>query len=166
MDATVRRIETAGGKVARSSELLPDLAAAHQIYLTLLTAAMSRGAPPSPDLISAHGWMDALDAQLAFRRLWRALFEAFDVVLAPVLGVVAFEHMTGDWRERTFVIDGAVTRFADQLVWPGMATLANLPATAVPIGANRQGLPIGMQVIGPYLEDRTPIAFAGLLAGL
>jgi amidase len=38
-----------------------------------------------------------------------------------------------------------------------------LPATAVPIGATRAGLPIGMQIIGPYLEDRTTIAFAGLL---
>jgi amidase len=47
-----------------------------------------------------------------------------------------------------------------------MATLANLPATAMPIGATRRGLPIGMQVIGPYLEDRTTIAFAGQLAKL
>ena len=44
-----------------------------------------------------------------------------------------------------------------------MALLPNLPATAAPIGFTRGGLPIGVQVIGPYLEDRTTIAFAGLL---
>jgi amidase len=166
MEATARRLEQHGGKVARSSELVPDLAAAHQLYVSLLMTAVTRGAPPAPNLMSAHAWMDSLDAQLTFRRRWAALFEAFDVVLAPTLGVVAFEHMTGEWTERTLTIDGKVTPFADQLVWPGMATLANLPATAVPIGATQKGLPIGMQIIGPYLEDRTAIAFAGHLAEL
>ena len=32
-----------------------------------------------------------------------------------------------------------------------------------PIGLTKGGLPIGAQIIGPYLEDRTTIAFAGLL---
>ena len=30
----------------------------------------------------------------------------------------------------------------------------------MPIGLSDDGLPVGMQIIGPYLEDRTPIAFA------
>jgi amidase len=42
--------------------------------------------------------------------------------------------------------------------------LGNLPAIAVPIGMAKDGLPIGVQVIGPYLEDRTVIQFARLLA--
>ena len=56
--------------------------------------------------------------------------------------------------------------YGAQVEWPGMATLANLPATAVPIGTTAAGLPIGAQVIGPYLEDRTTLAFAALLGGL
>ncbi|TMA67446.1 MAG: amidase, partial [Deltaproteobacteria bacterium] len=51
-----------------------------------------------------------------------------------------------------------------QLVYPGVATLAGQPATAFPLGLTRAGLPIGLQAIGPYLEDRTPIRFAGLVA--
>ena len=50
------------------------------------------------------------------------------------------------------------------LVYPGVATLAGQPATAFPVGLTRAGLPIGLQAIGPYLEDRTPIRFAALLA--
>jgi amidase len=33
----------------------------------------------------------------------------------------------------------------------------------VPIGCSPEGLPIGVQLIGPYLEDRTPLALAELI---
>jgi amidase len=41
--------------------------------------------------------------------------------------------------------------------------MCGLPATAVPIDRSASGLPIGAQIIGPYLEDRTTIAFTELL---
>ncbi|HEY2482206.1 MAG TPA: amidase family protein [Caulobacteraceae bacterium] len=166
LNETVRRIEAAGAEVARASDLLPDLAAAHDLYRSMLLTAVSRGGPPPPDLMSAHEWMNALDHQVIIRRQWAKLFEAFDVVLAPTFGVVAFEHMTAPMPERTLTIDGVVTPYFDQIAWPGIATLANLPATAIPIGATKAGLPIGAQVIGPYLEDRTGLAFARLVADL
>ncbi|MGI9170584.1 MAG: amidase family protein, partial [Caulobacteraceae bacterium] len=122
-----------------------------------------RGAPPQPDPLSAHAWMDALDAQLAVERQWAALFEVFDVVIAPTFGVVAFQHDEKDFNSRIHVIDGIDTPYGAQVAWPGMATLAGLPATAVPRGKTKAGLPIGLQVIGPHLEDRTTIAFAGLV---
>lgn len=165
LDRVAANLESSGATVARRSDLLPDLAAAHGVYLGILMTAMSRGGPPAPNLMNAHAYLSALDGQLAIRRRWGALFEAFDVVIAPTLGVVAFEHKDGDWAGRTLTIDGKETPFADQLVWPGMATLANLPATAVPIGRTLAGLPIGAQIIGPYLEDRTTLAFADLVAG-
>ena len=166
VDRLARNLESAGARVARESALLPDLAAAHGIYLTVLSTAMSRGRPASPDLPNAHDWMTALDRQLAVRRQWGRLFEAFDVVIAPTFGVTAFTHRTGEMATLTHLIDNEVTPYAAQVAWPGMATLANLPATAVPIGATTAGLPIGAQIIGPYLEDRTTLTFASLIAGL
>ena len=41
--------------------------------------------------------------------------------------------------------------------------LPGLPATVAPIGRSDNGLPIGVQIIDPYLEDRTTIAFAALM---
>jgi len=61
-------------------------------------------------------------------------------------------------------IDGRQHRYGDQLVYPGLATLCGQPATAFPVGLSSEGMPIGLQAIGPYLEDYTPIRFAGLAA--
>jgi len=164
------RIEREGASVARRSDRLPDLAAAQAVYWTLLMTTMSRGGPPQPglasDTISAHAWMNALDAQLEVRRRWTHLFEVFDIVLAPVMGVVAFAHDRADFNSRIHLIDGVETPYAAQIAWPGMATLANLPATAMPVGKTRAGLPIGLQAIGPYLEDYTTLAFASLVERL
>ncbi|HWA62320.1 MAG TPA: amidase family protein [Caulobacteraceae bacterium] len=157
------KLEAAGASVARESGRLPDLEAAHGTYLSILMTVMSRGAPqPRDPPVSAHQFMDMLDRQATVRRQWERLFEAFDVVLAPTLGVAAFPHIGPDvaWEARALTIDGRQTPFGAQLAWPGMAILANLPSTAFPAGRTREGLPIGLQAMGPYLEDRTTIAFA------
>ena len=54
----------------------------------------------------------------------------------------------------------------DLEVWMAVAGLAHLPATVAPAGLTRGGLPAGIQIIGPYLEDRTTIACARALATL
>jgi len=53
--------------------------------------------------------------------------------------------------------------YGDQKAWIGVATLTGLPATVAPIGRSESGLPIGVQIIGGYLDDRTTIAFAGMI---
>ena len=156
------RLEKLGAKVARQTPLLPDLAQERREYGSMLDVPMTRGRTDVP-CVSAHEWLAMLDAQTAARRRWAALFEAFDVVLTPVIGVTAFPHMTGDRSGRKLVIDGEETPYFDQLGWAGMATYPNLPATAAPLGLSKAGLPYGMQIVGPYLEDRTTIGFARLL---
>jgi len=157
-------LSRAGARVTHGSDLLPDLEDAHRVYMDVLVAVMSRRRPPEPNGLSAHAWMGLLEEQTLIRRKWAAVFQAFDVVLTPVLGVVAFPHIEEpDVWKRTLRIDGAEVPYRPQIAWPGMATLAHLPATAAPMGMTRGGLPIGLQIIGPCLEDRTPIAFARLL---
>jgi len=62
-----------------------------------------------------------------------------------------------------FEVDGKGYRFIDQVIWPSLATGPGLPATVAPIERTKHGLPIGIQIIGPFLEDRTTIAFAELM---
>jgi len=156
--------DKAGATVARESALLPDLSAAQDGYLGMLGAIMTRGVPGVTGVISAHEWFTLLDQQARLRRQWRALFESFDAVVAPTFGTVAYPHVDQpDMRASTLVIDGEPTVYGLQVAWPGVATFPGLPATAVPVGRTPQGLPIGLQVIGANLHDRTTIAIAGWL---
>jgi len=69
----------------------------------------------------------------------------------------------GRTDDRRLAIDGMDVPYIDQLIWAGLATSPGLPATAVPIGLSPDGLPIGVQIVGPFLEDRTPLTLAALI---
>ena len=154
-----------GASVARQSSLLPDMNAAWRTYQSMLLTTITRGDPPGPRKpISAHDWFGLLDDQLRIRRQWSDFFRHFDIVLAPAFGTVAFPHTSEpDWRQRPLPIDGEPSKFGDQLGWAGIATVANLPSTAIPLGVNKAGLPLAVQAIGAFLEDKTTIAFAGMV---
>lgn len=157
----------AGVQLERTNPRLPDLSAAHHAYVTMLMTITTRGAPGTHAVISAHDWLGLLDQRAKVRRQWRALFEGVDVVLAPPFGTPAFELTDEpDWRKRTLTIDGEATPFGDQLAWSGMATFAGLPATVAPITKSPAGLPIGVQLIGAFMHDRTTLAFARQIEAL
>ncbi len=65
--------------------------------------------------------------------------------------------------ERWFTIGGQQVPYLRLSVYPGLATLCGQPATAFPYGLTAEGLPVGLQVTGPYLEDYTPLRFAALV---
>ena len=74
---------------------------------------------------------------------------------------LAFPHDHTPQRSRQLDIDGSKIPYHDLMAWAGIATLNGLPATTMPNGRSESGLPIGVQIIGGYLEDRGTIAFAG-----
>jgi len=154
-----------GASVARQSSFLPDIAGAWRTYRAMLLTIITRGDASNPrQPISAHDWFGLIDDQLRIRRQWADFFRHFDIVLAPSFGTPAYPHSAEpEWRNRPLPIDGEPSKFGDQLGWAGIATVANLPSTAIPMGVNAAGLPLSVQAIGPHLEDKTTIAFAGLV---
>jgi amidase len=182
------RLDRSGTVIARATPLLPDLAETTRIYVELLTAFSAADLPPDayqraavtaqslpPDassvaaflmrgrVLSHRDWLLASRRRNALRQQWRDLFREFDVVLCPAMPTPAFPHDHSPIEERRLDIDGKPIPYEDQFAWASIATLTGLPATVAPIGLSETGLPIGVQILGPYLEDRTTIAFAGLI---
>ena len=155
----------AGCRVERGSPLLPDLARVASLWGQLLWAQLGADMPGAEAGISHRDWIHADRMRAAMAHRWRALFAQWDVVLCPVSPTPAFLHDPGAMEARRLRIDDHEIAYQDQSPWSSLATLTGLPATAMPIGLSEEGLPVGMQIIGPYLEDRTTIAFAEAVEG-
>ncbi|HEY3061899.1 MAG TPA: amidase family protein [Chloroflexota bacterium] len=116
-------------------------------------------------------WLSMHERREHYRAAYRAFFRDWDILLAPITLCTAFPHLDLPWPPPqtpgpiTMVdIDGQLHPYEDQLVYPALATLSGQPATAFPVGLSKDGMPIGLQAIGPYLEDFTPIRFAAYAA--
>lgn len=180
-------LRSAGATVAESSPQLPDLTQMAATFDWLLMAFLGANFPdsayamgsdravrlPAHDtggqamreraLVSSHrDWIHAHRTRMAISHQWRQLFREWDVVLSPVLPTTAFPHDDAEIQERTIDVDGRTIPYSLQAIWSGPASLSGLPATVMPIGPGGSGLPIGVQIIGPYLEDRTTLGFAQL----
>ena len=105
----------------------------------------------------------AAGVRIRLQAQWATLFKQFDVVLCPPMPTAAFKHDHAEPSARRLDVDGQSQPYINNIIWAGPATGAGLPATVAPIGRTESGLPIGVQIIGPYLEDSTPIQFAQLL---
>jgi amidase len=102
---------------------------------------------------------------LRFRAQWQSYFDEVDVFLSPVTFTAAFlQDQSEPQDERVVATPGGPRKYMDGLNWIGPATLTGCPATVAPAGLTEAGLPVGIQIMGPYCEDATPITFAELLA--
>ncbi|MDR3658893.1 MAG: amidase [Mycobacterium sp.] len=179
----------AGARVERRSPLLPDLTEAATLYIELLTSHIAASYPVEKyeqlqtdaaglnsgergfgtawlrgPVFSHRDWIEANNRRELHRHRWRQFFTRFDVIVCPITPTPAFPHdHETTLAQRHIDIDGVEYPFSDQLVWAGLATMPGLPATAIPVGRSAEGLPVGVQLIGPMFEDRTPLRLAELL---
>jgi amidase len=119
------------------------------------------------DRVSAshRAWLELDQARAGLRRVWADWFRRNDVLLCPVMPMPAFAHdHRGSLRDRTVMINGRARPHADTLAWTGLVGVVYLPSTVAPVGRTPGGLPVGIQVVGPYLEDRTSLWVAARLA--
>jgi amidase len=165
-----------------------DPHASYETYLQVLFAIVGAPAPHEADAFEALAsqdetgiaaklarymrtslgeWFALAEQRAHLMRAWAGFFGDYDVLLCPAVPVVAFPHMAegsgvhSDQLFRRVTIDGEPAPYLD-FTWQGLALIANLPATVMPTGKFADGLPCGLQIIGPHREDRTVIRFAEL----
>ena len=118
-----------------------------------------------PGLASFADWQQQNFRRLRYRAQWQSYFDEVDVFLSPVAFTTAFKHDHSEPQEKRRIATVNGPRdYDDMFSWIAPATLTGCPATIAPAGRAEGGLPIGLQIMGPFWEDATPIIFAKLLA--
>jgi aspartyl-tRNA(Asn)/glutamyl-tRNA(Gln) amidotransferase subunit A len=107
------------------------------------------------DLYSASHYINAQRYRVILRDGLREALRDVDVLIAPTAPYVAplidateTELLTGETID---IVTGAVR-------YNALASLAGVPALSVPCGFSRDGLPIGMQIIGRAFDEEMVIA--------
>ncbi len=113
--------------------------------------------------LDGAAFLSLLHRRASAQAAWRAFFTEWDVLVCPTALDAAFPHETGPQDARTLQVDDRAVPYMLNIVYPMWAIFTGQPATAFPAGLNSAGLPLGLQAIGPYLEDRTTLRFAQLL---
>ncbi|MDP5052412.1 MAG: amidase family protein [Congregibacter sp.] len=177
MQAAVDKLEAAGINVNRTER--PDLDPQHasDLGIWLVSAALSQSMPAEAmegtDSDNALGgathrqWLDMHREREQLRARWAEFFASYDAVLMPISFVPPFVHtQDGHLGTRTLLCNGEQRPYIDLFRWTNLTGMAYLPSSVPPLGLDTDGLPIGLQVVGPYGGDYTTIRLAGLIADL
>jgi amidase len=188
LNTLVDALGRAGCKVSRTDPAMPSLAFLTRNYVELLAAEDQDGVTPEirarmlaeasalpPDDDSLHATylrgatmphaaaIQAGYIRIGLRARWQALFAEHDVIVCPPMPTAAFPHDHSPQSRRRIDVDGRSLPYDDQIVWATIPTHCGFPSTTVPVVRTDKGLPVGVQIIGGYLSDRTTLAFAGLI---
>ena len=162
LERTIDALGKAGARLEPGWPAGIKIAEWYGAYFTMLGAAVL------PNDASTHrAWGAAVGVQHEVRKFWAGYFRDHDTFLMPVDFVAAFKHdHTPNLQERKIATSAGPREYLDLLKWIFHATFSGNPATVCPAGRTSEGLPCGIQILGPYLEDATPIDVAGQIAEL
>lgn len=182
LESAVSALEAAGIKVDRNARPAHEFGDVYSIGMPLVSAATSPGrteeeyerllerssdADPTMAMrarastIRHRDWLLMSEQRELRRRNWDRFFNDYDIVLAPTAFIAAFEHIDGgNLYTRTLEVDGTTRPYADLIAWTTQFGYVYLPATVVPAGRTPSGLPVGLQIVGPFMGDRTTLEFA------
>jgi amidase len=192
LERAVSTLADGGAKVDEGAALGVDLEDATEVYLQLLVGVLANGYPAevlamadetaaaadpadrSLQVLFLRGlaqrkreWNVAHERREQIRARWAELFTRVDVLLCPIAATAAFPHDHDPQPlARTVPVNGEQRPGLETLVWAGLAGMAHLPAAVVPVGTTAEGLPVGIQIVAPYLEDRTALDVARRIAAL
>ena len=163
--AAARRFEEMGAVVEEAS---PDLTGAKDAFQTLralwFAAEMAEHYRDRRDMLKPDiVWNierglkltaeEIGQAELARGRVWHEMarfFETYDVLLAPAAIVPPFAV------ETRYVEEVEGHRFDNYVDWLAITfaiSVTSCPAASVPAGLTKDGLPVGLQIVGPRMGE-------------
>lgn len=102
----------------------------------------------------------AMKQQTVIYQRWQRFFEDYDVILSPAVTL-----SPRPWTELfPSEIDGKATRtYFHWLAAAYAVTIVGHPAISLPVGLDRNGMPFGLQIVGPRGGDAKVLAVAAAL---
>ncbi len=187
--AVAEFLAKSGAKVSETARPAFGMAEINRVYIGLLRSATSgrltdemiaanleaaRRLGPGNDSYLARmaranamlhrDWLHFNNRRHQLRLAWAEFFGEWDVLICPAAASAACPHNhDGERHERTITVNGKQVPTTDQLFWAGFSGVAYLPSTVAPAGFTNDGLPVGVQIVGPQYGDRTTIALARML---
>jgi amidase len=160
----------------------------HEVYQNLLQATMAARMPdeayeslkkyvstldpnddsPAASVVRAQvasfkDWKHHNELRDHLRWAWHEFFGDHDILLTPMMPTAAFAHDHREFGERTILVNNEERPYFEQVFWAGLTGVAYLPSTVIPTGLNDNGLPIGVQIVGPEYGDLVTIGVAEAL---
>lgn len=172
LQCAMTAMEGAGATVEQACPDLPDLERTYHVIRGGMWAANFIKAPKSltrhfkPTLADNVSFglsltaEDIANAQLSRSLIYenmRIFLKRFDVLACPVVGNMPHPQ-SEEWVSE--VGGQTLTGYMDWLRFAFLATVAGLPAISVPVGLSDDGLPVGVQLIGPPRGEAKLLAAA------
>ena len=186
LEKAAQTLATAGARVDYEARPAFTLEKAADTFFALLQAAMAGGisndriedyAATTGDSPTARTrrllamrhrqWLSYNERRLQMRKAWEEFFKRWDAILLPVMPCPAIPHDHSEPQAgRTVMVGGEQVPYWDLITWMGPAGVCYLPATVIPAGLSPSGLPVGIQIVGAFLEDHTTLDLAKRLLAL
>ena len=166
------KVEALGGTVDEACPELPGLDHAYRVYRSMLWAS---GPGRAPESMQQHfkatlqgninygrnlSIDDVYDANINRSTIYtnmQQFLQTYDVLACPVVGL----HPGPVEEEYPTEIDGnPLGDYIEWLKFSYLSTIASLPSISVPVGFSDDGMPVGMQLIGPPRGEAKLLAVA------
>jgi len=116
---------------------------------------------------SHFGWLKKNERRERLKAKFTQTFSEYDVILTPVVPFTAIPHDHSPIMALRRVISRGENRhYMDHMPWIALATVFGLPATSMPVGKDREGLPFNIQIIGDSFQDKTTLQFASIIESI
>ncbi|MGV9625153.1 amidase family protein [Streptomyces sp. NPDC003487] len=108
-------------------------------------------------------WLRANEERLRLRQTWHRFFAdaQHDVLITPAAPTAAIPA-----GSRSLMVDGVERSFFDQTGWANLTSHVGLPSLVMPAARSADGLPVGVQLVGPAYSERSLLVMAEHLAPL